>query len=407
MKKKSKPAKSTSKKTGFTPDDVNTIIAGIRKAAGGDDKVMLASKGMLDIKIRGVISSRCASLDDAIGRGGIPLGRLTLLHGAEASGKTTLALQMVAECQAQGGICVYIDAEHKLDIDYAKALGVQMDKLIMSKPDFGEEAFAMISKTIESAAELREKFARRAPILIVLDSMNAAITKAQYEGDWDDQHMAPVARMYSSLLPKLIPKAAKEDVALLFISQVRQKMNVTYGSPDEIAGGKAPPFYASLIVKVTRIATLKDGDVSVGNVTQAECKKNQIAPPFRKAKFVIVYGKGVDNERAIIELAAEKDLLEKKTGGWYLFKGERLGQGLGNCADRLRSDPELFDAIKEALRKKGTLSTAGDPYEAEEEAPKKKEKKGEIMVPFDPPRKSGGLDLDSMRESARRGRVGG
>jgi recombination protein RecA len=555
--KKSGPATKAKlpKPSAFTKDDIDEIVGGIRKVAG-EDKAVLASGGGLDIKIRGVIGTRCAPLDDAIGRGGIPLGRLTILHGPEAclagatlvstnragkgatftlehlekmqnggvasgkswdlsvptfvrsmhpdgttrlarlgrvfktgerlayelrteggkaitasadhvfmtsvgwrrlevlkigdavmvecgnkpqkkvknnalsnlevltpgehrarhkglivsnlavrveedrvisisevgaiqtydmtveetenfvangfvthnSGKTTLALQAVAECQSMGGVCVYMDHEFKLDIDYAQALGVDMDRLILSQPGYLEQTFAVMEATIKKAGLLRERYGKRVPILVVLDSMNAAITKAQLEGEWDDMHMAPQARCYSSLLPKLIPMASKEDVALLFISQVRKKMNVTYGSDEEIAGGKAPPFYASLIIHVKRISTLKDGEVSVGNRTQAECKKNQISPPFRKALFVIAYGKGVDNERAIIELAAEKNVLDKK-GGHYSFKAQPLGNGLGKCADYLRRDPEMLLAITDALKANGKLSVAGDPYGGGEDVP--------------------------------------
>lgn len=378
------------KRDSFSAEDIDEIVSGIRKVAG-EDKAVLASGGGLDIKIRGVISTRCAPLDDAIGRGGIPLGRFTILHGPEASGKTTLACQLVAECQAMGGVCVYMDCEYKLDVDYAASLGVDMKRLILSQPSYLEQAFAIQEEAIKKASLFRERYGRRVPILVVLDSMNAAITKAQFEGEWDDQHMAPQARVYSSLLPKLIPMAAREDVALLYISQVRKKMNVQYGSDEEIAGGKAPPFYASLIINVRRIGSIKDGEVSVGNRTQAECRKNQIAPPFRKALFVIAYGKGVDNERAIIELAAEKDILEKK-GSHYSFGARKLGQGLGPAAELLRKDPELLEQIKRALRDGGALSVAGDPNggdAGEEEQPKERSKWK--------PHKSK-INMDKMRE---------
>lgn len=340
---KMKAAKSTPGHiVGPTTAELDDILEGIR--GSGDETAMLLGSDGLMLKIRGVIPTGCPGLDNAIGRGGAPLGRLTILHGAEGSGKTTIALQLVASVQRMGGVAIYMDKEYKLDPEYAAALGVDNKRLIISQPSYMEQMFQVTEHAIAKAAAWRLKAKRRVPILIVLDSMNAAITKAQFEGEWDDQHMAPQARCYSANLPKIIPKVSKEDVALVWISQVRQKMNVAYGDDQEIAGGKAPRFYASLIVNFKKVGTVKSGDDKIGNRVLAECKKNQIAPPHRKAEFTIVYGKGTDSEMGLLELAVTKKVVQKK-GGWYNYGDVRLGNGLPNCAERLRGDQELAAQI--------------------------------------------------------------
>lgn len=352
--KKAAKAKATKRKpsSGFgsaplDPDDIKEVLAGLRKDVGSD--VMLADGTDLDVSLRGVISTRCAVLDDAIGRGGVPLGRLTILHGPEGCGKTTLALQIVAECQQMGGIAIYLDKEYKLDMEYAEALGVDRGRLFIHQPPTLETAFEFMEAGIKHAVKLRERLGRRVPVCIVLDSMNAAITKAQFEGKWDQQHMAPQARGYSGGLPKLMPLVYKDDVALVWVSQVRQKMNVQFGNDEEIAGGKGPRFYASLIIHIKRIGSVKKDDEAYGNITKAEVRKNQVAPPFKKCQFVIKYGHGIDNERAILDLAVDKDIVEK-SGSWYAYKGDRIGQGLDASADALRKQPETRDAIWAELK---------------------------------------------------------
>lgn len=324
---------------GPSHEDVAEILDSIR--GSGDESAMLLGSDGLALKIRGVIPTGCPGLDDAIGRGGSPLGRLTILHGAEGSGKTTIALQLVANVQKMGGVAIYMDKEYKLDPDYATNLGVDTKRLIISQPSHMEQMFQVTENAIQKAAAWRVKAKRRVPILIVLDSMNAAITKAQLEGEWDDKHMAPQARCYSENLPKIIPQVSKEDVALVWISQVRQKMNVAYGDDQEIAGGKAPRFYASLIINFKRVGTVKSGEEKIGNRVLGECKKNQIAPPHRKSEFTIVYGKGTDAYLGLVELAIEKKVLVKK-GGWITYGdgGERLGNGSINAADTLRARPD-------------------------------------------------------------------
>jgi len=358
-KTKSTKSKKTKKDARFSDfhgsplstENIKELLGGMRKDLGGEG-VMLADGEDLDVEIRGVISTQCATLDHAIGRKGVPLGRLTILHGPEGCGKTTAALHICAEVQRIGGIAIFLDKEYKLDIDYAVALGIDRSRLFINQPNTLEEVFKYIEVAIAHAAKLRVKTGKRVPVVVVLDSMNAAITKAQFEGEWDDHHMAPQARCYSQNLPKLMPIVYKEDVALVWISQIRQKMNVSFGNDEEIAGGKAPRFYASLIISIRRTGAVKKDDEAFGNRTMALVQKNQIAPPFRKAEFVIKYGHGIDNERSILELGLKLDVVEK-SGAWYSFRDDRLGQGLDNAANFLREHTdvreEVWLAVQEAM----------------------------------------------------------
>ena len=331
---------------GGRPDFAQGVLDGILEAVGEGGAQLLGSDG-LAIKIKGVISTQCPTIDAAIGRGGIPRSRLTILHGAEGSGKTTLALHIVAEAQRLGGAAVYLDKEYKLDPDYAASIGVDCDRLVIAQPAYLERAFQTFEGVIDRAAKLREG-GERAPIIIVLDSMNAAITKAQFEGEWEDKHYAPQARVFSELLPKLMPKVSKEDVALLWISQVRKKMNVMFGDDNEVAGGNAPKFYASLIMEVgRRKANVQDGQ-KIGNQIEVHCKKNQIAPPFKKASCEIIYGKGIDKEASLIEQAV-LDGIVKKGGAWYAWGDDRLGQGLAASADNLRNNEALAKKLLKAV----------------------------------------------------------
>ena len=329
--------------------DIQELLKAMRSGDDGAPDVMMASGEGLDVAIRGVISTQCAQLDEAIGRQGVPLGRLTILHGPEGCGKTTLALHLVSECQQMGGVAVYLDKEYKLDFDYAKKLGVDLDRLFLRQPDTLEQAFEFSAAAIRHAAALRERLGRRVPVLIVLDSMNAAITKAQLEGDWDSDHYAPQARVFSKNLPRLMPKVYKDDVALVWVSQVRKKMNVTFGNDEELAGGQSPRFYASLIIHIKRIGALKKDDEAFANITLAKVTKNQVAPPFKKAQFIIRYGYGIDNERSILELAVKASAVDK-SGAWYSFEGERLGNGLDNSSAFLRDNPDVRERIWTAVK---------------------------------------------------------
>lgn len=276
---------------------------------------ILGSDG-LAIKIRGVISTQCETIDYAIGRGGIPLGRTTVLHGWESSGKTTIALHCAAETQKRGGMVVYIDTEYKLDPDYAKSIGVNTEDLVIVQPPHLEAAFRKIETAIKVAAKYRES-GKRLPILIVLDSINSTRAKSVIEGDWDDNSVAAESRVWSSKFPKLIPQLNKEDVALLLISQLRDKIGVVFGPREHLAGGHAPKFYASLILGITKKATIRNKtNEVVGNECEIYVGKNQISPPFKSASFKIMYGKGIDYDDSLLKVAVNKGVVEV-SGAWF------------------------------------------------------------------------------------------
>jgi recombination protein RecA len=321
------------------------VLEGIIQACGAESAQLLGSDG-LSIKIKGVISTQAATIDAAIGRGGVPRGRLTIIHGDEACGKTTLALHLVAETQRLGGVAVMMDKEYKLDPDYAKNLGVDTNKLIISQPPHLEKAFDIWDGIIDRAVLLREK-GLKAPILIVLDSMNAAISKSQFEGKWDDKQYAPQARVYSQNLPKLMPKISKEDVAMVWISQLREKVGLQFGNPNQIAGGRAPRFYASLIMEVRRSTADVEEGKKKGNEIIVECRKNQIAPPFEKGVAMIRYGKGFDQIRALVVQAIADGIIDK-SGTWYSYGDEKLGQGLKGVKKNVTEDMyyEIMKAIE-------------------------------------------------------------
>jgi len=322
----------------------------ILDAIGSEDGAQLLGSDGMAIKIKGVISTGIYGIDSAIGRGGVPLGRLTLIRGNEGGGKTTLALHIVSECQRNGGIAIYIDVEYKLDPEYAKNIGVDIGKLIIVQPSHLERVFAIISSVIDKVVAIRKKNKQSIPVVIVLDSMNAAITKAELNGEWDDIHVSPQARVYSRLLPKLMPLISKENIALVFISQERMKIGVQYGDPSGTAGGKAPPFYASLIIRVAPIGSEKKGDDKIANKVKVECVKNQIAPPFKKTNCVIVYGRGFDNERSIID-AALMDKIIKRKGAFFAYNNDNFAQGAAAAADELRINAALKKNILDELKK--------------------------------------------------------
>lgn len=326
---------------------LNEIVDVLSKEAGEGTTQLLGSDG-LAIKIRGILSTQCPTIDGAIGRGGIPLGKMTIINGPEASGKTTLTLHLVAECQKQGGIALYVDSEHKLDPEYAANIGVHVKNLIISQPPYVEKFYAITEKCVQMAQAHRLKTGKRVPILVILDSMNASIAKRQYDGDWEDQHMAPQARVHSENLPKLIPLLSKEDVALVFISQIREKIGVMFGDKEDISGGRAPKFYASLILDVRRSGFIKDGDEILGNHTKVYVRKNSIAPPFKTAEFDIIYGQGIDYNGALIARGLQLGIIEKN-GNWYSCGTEKLGNGLKQASDCLATMPKMAKRIQESV----------------------------------------------------------
>jgi recombination protein RecA len=265
------------------------------------------------------------------------------------SGKTTICLQAVAEVQSQGGWAVYYDNEHKLDPDYAEALGVDPKKLIISQPDTVEDFFDSAFKIVAAVKARRERGKSRRPVMVVLDSINSAISKAVFESEAGDSHYAPEARVWSKQLPKLNKAISREDIALVLISQVREKIGLMFGDKDEIGGGKAPKFYASLIIKIVRTGTEAENNIKTANKIEATCKKNQIAVPFRKASFIIRFGKGASFPRSLLLEATRCGIIEK-AGNVYLYNGAKLGLGEVGAAKALRKQPELQAEINTKFR---------------------------------------------------------
>lgn len=355
VKRKKKSAKdggaSAPPSKGFPTSKLTDLVNAITKQAGEGTAQRLGSDAFA-VKMRGVISTRCETIDAAIGRGGIPFGRLTILHGPESSGKTTLAGQLAAECQAMGGIVVYQDKEYKLDPDYFANLGVNIDDLIVSQPDYLERCLQIMETCILWTVDFRKREKRAVPMLIILDSMNAALCKESYEKGWDEQTIAGEARIYSQKLPKLIEKVSVADVALLFVSQIREKVGVLFGPKESTAGGRAPKFHASLILDIRHKGTVKENDEASGNVCEVYVGKNQIARPFRRGQFVIKYGQGIDYEDSLVRQALTAGHVEQ-SGSWYnTASGERLGQGLANVADNLRKMTGVRDELRKLIREK-------------------------------------------------------
>jgi len=346
-KKKVTSAVSSSDGTEVKPN-IRELLNGMR-AEIGEENVLLLGGGAEALKIRGVITTGAPEVDEAIGRGGIPLGRITILHGGEGSGKTTLCLQTVAECQAQGGTGAYYDTEHKLDPDYANALGVDKENLIIVRPETLEGFFDSANKFMDLIIAQRERTGIRAPCIMVLDSINSTMAKITIEGDAGDQQYAPEARIWSKQLSKLNRRISMESVALVLISQVRKKIGLLFGDPDEIAGGQGPRFYASLIMKVTRTGSEVVDGAKTANKTQVECKKNQIAPPFKKAQVLIKYGKGVDFARSLLKVATTAGIIVK-SGNTYSLDGESIGVGDGAATKWLRKNTEVRERINKQWR---------------------------------------------------------
>lgn len=283
----------------------------------------------------GSISTNCLSLDAAIGVGGFPRGRIIEVYGPESSGKTTLALQVVASAQKLGGVAAYIDAEHALDPDYAEKLGVNIDEMLISQPDSGEQAL-----------EIAETLVRSVSVdVIVIDSVAALVPRAEIDGEMGDSHMGLQARLMSQALRKLTAIVSSSNTCFIFINQLRDKIGVMFGSPETTTGGKALKFYASVRIDIRRIGAIKDGDKIVGNRTKVKMAKNKVAPPFRECEFDIMYGEGISKEGDLVDLAVAKNIVEK-SGAWFSYKGERLGQGRENVKNFLKENTELRDRIE-------------------------------------------------------------
>ena len=287
-----------------------------------------------------VISTGSISLDVALGVGGVPRGRIIEIYGPESSGKTSLCLHIVAEAQKKGGICGFIDAEHALDVAYARKLGVRTDDLLLSQPDTGEQAL-----------EIAEMLVRSGAIdVLVIDSVAALVPKAELEGEMGDAHMGVQARLMSQALRKLTGTISKSQTCVIFINQIRMKIGVMFGNPETTTGGRALKFYASVRADIRRIAAIKDGETVTGNRTKIKLVKNKMAPPFREAEFDIIYGEGISKEGDLIDLGVAQNLVEK-SGAWYSFKGERIGQGRENAKQFLKDNPDARKKLDTELRK--------------------------------------------------------
>lgn len=349
-KKKVKSKKTESKKTIVSCDKAKSILESIAEAVGDEEAGHILGSDESNTKIRGVVSTQSWTLDAAIGRGGVPKGRLTIINGMEGCGKTTLALHIAAEAQRQGGVVVYLDKEYKLDPEYAASIGVDCKNLIISQPSYLEKVYEVFEAIIAKSKKIREEVGTRIPILVVLDSMNSAITKAEFEGSYGDRHYAPQAGVHSRSLPKLMPKIHAEDVAMVWISQIRQDIGVTFGSSDKISGGKAPKFYSSLILDVIRRKTIKDDGGLVGNEVEVVCSKNQIHPPFKRASFEITYGVGINKNMSLIDQAVRDEIITS-SGSWYSWRGEKIGQGKKASIETLIEN-EWIEHIEKEIREK-------------------------------------------------------
>jgi recombination protein RecA len=286
-----------------------------------------------------VISSGCLSVDAALGVGGFPRGRVVEIYGPESSGKTTLALQVIAQAQKLGGIAAFIDAEHALDPGYARKLGVDVDNLLISQPDTGEQALEITAALVQSGAI----------DIAVIDSVAALVPKAELDGDMGDNHVGLHARLMSQALRKLTGMVARTNTCMVFINQIREKIGVMFGSPETTTGGRALKFYSSVRVDIRRIAAIKDGDSVVGNRTRVKIVKNKVASPFKEAEFDILYGEGTSREGDLIDIGVAKNMVEK-SGSWFSYRGERIGQGRENARVYLKEHPEMAQKLDAELR---------------------------------------------------------
>ena len=291
------------------------------------------------------ISTGAISIDYALGIGGLPRGRVTEIFGPESSGKTTLALQVIAEAQKVGGMAAFVDAEHALDAQYAQKLGVDLENLLVSQPDNGEQALEIVEVLIRSGSV----------DVVVVDSVAALVPKAEIEGEMGEAQMGLQARLMSQALRKLTGVVSKSNTTLVFINQLREKIGVMFGNPETTTGGRALKFYASVRIDIRRIASIKDGDQVIGGRTRVKVVKNKVAPPFREAEFDVMYGEGISREGDLLDLAVEKRIVEK-SGAWFAYSGERLGQGRENVKQFLRENPDVRRSIDERVRKELGLS---------------------------------------------------
>ncbi len=317
---------------------LDTALAQIERQFGKGSIMRLGDETRAPVE---VIPTGSVALDIALGIGGWPRGRIVEIYGPESSGKTTVALHAVASAQRLGGIAAFIDAEHALDPDYAKKLGVDTDGLLVSQPDTGEQALEIADMLVHSGAI----------DVIVIDSVAALVPRAEIEGEMGDSHVGLQARLMSQALRKITGALSQTGTTAIFINQLREKIGVFFGSPETTTGGKALKFYASVRLDVRRIETLKDGTEDVGNRTRAKVVKNKMAPPFKQAEFDIIYGQGISREGGLIDMGVEQGIV-RKSGAWYTYEGDQLGQGKENARSFLRDNPDLANEIEKKIKEK-------------------------------------------------------
>jgi len=322
--------------------NLNEALAEIEKEFGEGTVMKMGDREVADIPS---ISTGSLGLDIALGIGGLPTGRVVEIFGPESSGKTTLTLQVIAECQKAGGTAAFIDAEHALDPNYAEKLGVNVDELLLSQPDTGEQALEVTDRLVKSGSV----------DLIVIDSVAALTPRAEIEGDMGDHHVGLQARLMSQALRKITGNIQRSNATVLFVNQIRMKIGVMFGSPETTTGGNALKFYSSVRLDIRRIGAVKEGEEVVGNETRVKVVKNKVAPPFKQAEFQIMYGEGINTEGEIIELGQKLELVEK-SGSWYSHNGEKIGQGKINASKFLRENKKIRTNLVQQIRKAYILS---------------------------------------------------
>jgi recombination protein RecA len=326
---------------------IDLALSQIEKQFGKGSIMRLGSKEAI-VPIS-VISTGAISFDAALGVGGFPRGRVVEVFGPESSGKTTITLQVIAEAQKTGGMAAFVDAEHALDPTYAKKLGVDVDNLLVSQPDYGEQALEITEALVRS----------NAIDVLVVDSVAALVPKAELDGEMGDSHVGLQARLMSQALRKLTGTVSKSRTCLIFINQIREKIGVMFGNPETTTGGRALKFYSSVRVDIRRIAAIKEGDVVVGSRTKVKVVKNKVAAPFREAEFDIMYGEGISREGDMLDLAANNNIVEK-SGSWFSYKGERIGQGRENAKAFLKENKDIAVKIENEVRKTLGLTAGGE-----------------------------------------------
>lgn len=326
---------------------IETALSQLEKQFGKGSVMRLGAKEAI-VPIS-VISSGSISFDAALGVGGVPRGRVVEIFGPESSGKTTITLQIIAEAQKAGGLAAFVDAEHALDPAYAKKLGVDVDNLLVSQPDYGEQALEITEALVKSGAV----------DVLVVDSVAALVPKAELDGEMGDSHVGLQARLMSQALRKLTGTVSKSRTCLIFINQIREKIGVMFGNPETTTGGRALKFYSSVRIDIRRIGAVKEGEVVVGSRTKVKIVKNKVAAPFRDAEFDILYGEGISREGDVLDLAVLHNIVEK-SGAWYSYSGERIGQGRENVRNFLKENKEVFGRMDNELRKKLGIKLSDD-----------------------------------------------